>query len=48
MFKTWKQCFVANEVVTFMVANGFATSTKKAVELAQELVKQGEIYYLGV
>ena len=48
MFKTWKQCFVANEVVAFMVANGFASSPKKAVELAQELVKQGEIFYLGV
>ena len=47
MFKTWKQCFVANEVVAFMVANGFATSPKQAVELAQEQVKEGEIYYLG-
>ena len=47
MFKTWKECFVAKEVVSFMVTNGFATSPKHAVELAQEQVKQGKIYYLG-
>jgi len=47
MFKTWKQCFAANEVVSFMVANGFATCPKQAVMIAQEMVDQGEIYYLG-
>ena len=48
MFKTWKECFVAKDIVTFMVDNGYATDAKHAVELAQEEVKRGNIYYLGV
>ena len=47
MFKTWKECFVAKDAVSFMVANGYADNAKHAVELAQEQVKEGKIYYLG-
>ena len=48
MFKTWKECFVAKDVVAFMLDRGYALSTKHAIELAQEQVKQGNIYYLGI
>ena len=47
MFKTWKECFVAKDVVAFMLDRGYALSAKHAIDLAQEQVKQGNIYYLG-
>ena len=48
MFKTWKECFVAKEVVAFMLDKGYALSAKHAIGLAQEEVKKGNIYYLGI
>lgn len=47
LFKTWKQCFVGQEVVRWMMSVGLADSPKQAVALGQGMVNARKIYWLG-
>ena len=43
----WKDCFVGEEVVKYMVQHGRTSSIRETVQLGQELLTQGKFYYVG-
>ena len=43
----WKDCFVGEEVVNYMVRHGRATGMREAVQLGQEILTQGKFHYVG-
>ena len=48
MFTKWREVFVGQDVVSFMVNNGLAADAKAAVAKGQKLLEEGKIYYVGV
>jgi len=47
-FKTYKQCFVAKDAVTYMVTNNVAPSRKVAEQLGQQLESQLNLFHHGM
>lgn len=47
MFTKWREVFVGQDVVSFMVNNGLAADAKAAVATGQKLLEEGKIYYVG-
>jgi len=48
MFTKWREVFVGQDVVSFMVNNGLAADAEAAVAKGQKLLEEGKIYYVGV
>ena len=43
----WKDCFIGEEVVKYMVQHGRTSSIRETVQLGQELLTQGKFHYVG-